>query len=184
MTSINDGALALGAGFVITTGGASWKAANLRSDIFNNYSSRVALAQAGLDERASNALRSLADKVNETLGALERFNPTRALADPTELRTHIGHVAHLLAARANLRVYFRRMLRIGPVLTFLLAVLLVCVLVALTYFSGWKHDRSIGYGGLWTAVGSLACVSVVAVYYFVLLHRFSGIEILSATNDA
>ena len=183
MSTIDGGVLALGAGFVVTTGGALWKAANLRSDVFSNYHRRVALAQAGIDERASAALRRLADKVTETLGDMERFQPEQALADPTELQTQIEDVARLLTARTHLPLYFRRMLKIGPVLMVLLAVLLISILVALTYFSGWKRARGVGYAGVWGGVASVTLISLVTAYYFSLLHRFASAEILSAVDD-
>ena len=183
MTSIDGSVLALGTGFVVTTAGALWKAANLRSEVFSNYHRRTALAQAGLDERASTALRRLAEKVNETLGELERFDPNRALADPSDLRTQINDVAQLLSTRTHLPMYFHRMLKIGPILMALLVILLVSLLIALTYFSGWKRARGLGYTGLWVAIGSLGLIGAVTAYHFSLVHRFNTAEILSVSND-
>lgn len=184
MSTIDGGALALGAGFVVTTAGALWKAANLRADVFSNYHGRLALAQAGIDERASAALRILAEKVDETLGDLDPFDPTQALADPSELQVLIEDVSRLLSARTHLPIYFRRMLQVGPLLMTLFIVLLVSVLIALTYFSGWKRARGLGYAGIWSAAGSVSLIGIVTAYYFSLLHRFSSAEILSAVADA
>jgi hypothetical protein len=181
--TVDAGVLALGSGFMVTTGGALWKAASLRSELFGSYHNRVALGQAALDERAATALRSLAERVNEVLGELERFDPHQVIADPSELQGHVETVNRVLTARPKLPRYFKGMLRVGPAFLGLLGLSLLGEAVALAYFSGWNRARRLGYAGLWTAVGSFALVAVVAVYFFTLLHRFSGAEILSADNQ-
>jgi hypothetical protein len=177
--AIDNDALGLGVVLAAADVGAIWKAANLRTDVYQNYKDRVALAQAGLDERASTELRRLAERVTQALGDLERFNPDQALGDPGALQSHIEVVSSTMIARRKLPTYFRRMLNCGPVLLAILILLLVSLLIALSYFSGWKRARDVGYVTLWTSVGLAGSATLVTAYYFSLLHRFGSAEILS-----
>jgi hypothetical protein len=181
--TIDATALSIGGTVALATVAALWKVGPLRSEVFGTYQRRVDLAQAGLDERAARALRSLAEAVNTTLGVLEAFDPDQALADPSTLRAQIDRVRELLGARIAVRRCFDRMLRVGPLLLGVLSTALVGTLLGLAYFSGWRRTRAVGYGGLWTAtVMGVIAVGIVA-YYFLLLHQFSGVEILSASDD-
>jgi len=183
MSTIDGGIVALGAGFVVTTGGGIWKAASLRSDVFKEYQSRVALAQAALDERAAKELRELAIEVNRALGDLDRFDPHQALADPSTLQAHVNVVNRALTARRKLPRYFRAMLRCGPSLLALLSLLMVGVLLAFSYFTGWKRDREVGYIGLWASLILVLASVLVSAWYFALLYRFTSAEVFSAEGN-
>lgn len=177
--TIDAGALSLGVGALIATAGGLWKSARLRSDLIAEFQGRMALAQAALDERAASDLRSLSERVNRVLGALESFDPHQALADPAELQAHVDHVSRVLKARKRLPRCFRRMLAIGPALTILLALLIASIATVLTYFSGWSRSRTVGYIGLRASGFLLLCSALTAAYYFLQLHLFSKAEVLA-----
>jgi hypothetical protein len=184
VTHIDSGVVALGALLVLTFGAAAWKAGSLRSDIVEKYQPRVSIAQSGLDEKARVSLQRLALRVSETLGGLDAgFTPSDAIADPGELLDLVNSVAGALKARSRLPQFFQRLLIVGPVLAGLLAGTVVSVVVTFAYFSGWSRLRLMGLIGLYTTIVLVVSVSLVAVIYFVLLHRFSSAELLS-TKDA
>lgn len=168
---------------VLATIGALWKAAKLRSDVFAEFQTRVALAQSGLDELAAIALRNLAFTASRLLGDLDsdgRLRPLRVIGDPGELKHQVNLVDRALRARERIPRYFRHLLLVGPVLVVLLVVLLVGELATLSYFSGWRRQRLVGYVGLWMSLSAAGLAVLAGGYYVWLLHRFSGAEILSA----
>lgn len=184
MRNINASVVGLGSGLLLATVSALWKAAGFRSNVIKEFQSRVALAQAGLDERAAEALRKLADRVNEVLGALDEFDPNQALADPRDLQAYVATAQRYLKARRRLPIYFRGLLRVGPILVVLLTLLIVGWLVTFAYFSGWSRNRTMGYVALWASLAVVGAVGLVTVYCIVCQQRFSGAEILSmGTNE-
>lgn len=179
MTTIDGGVVALGAGFAVTAAGALWKAATLRADVVTQYRDRVDLAQAALDERAAESLRNMAQHINAVLGDMERFDPHRAVGDPSRLLGYVKDVDKVLSARRRLPKYLKGLLSIGPMLTVLCGGLVVADLVALSYFSGWSRARGVGFGGMWAGLALLALSAAVVMRYVYLMHRFSGAEVLA-----
>jgi hypothetical protein len=184
MRTIDGGVVALGVTLIGASIGFSWKAANLKSDIVNNFNTRVAIAQAGLDERAASLLRLLARRVNQVLGDLNRFNPDEALSDPSELQGYVETVSKVLTARRKLPDYFARMLAVGPRLLVLFGTLDVSLLVAFSYFTGFNRARTIGFVGMWTSIFASLIACALCIHYFVTLHRFAGAEVLSIGEEA
>jgi hypothetical protein len=180
---VDGGVVALLATLVLATAGFFWRAATLKSYVYKEYSTRLSLALAGLDECAAAGLRRLAGQVNEALGDASTFDPDRALGDPGPLKDSVDFVSKALAAKRRLPRYFSRMLRVGPLLMVALVVVLAGEILALTYFSGWKRDRAVGYVGVWLATlfGAVAIVGVALFAYW--LQRFSTAEVLSSSSS-
>ena len=136
MRAIDGGVVALGTVFALSNAGGLWKAASLRPDVFKEYHSRMALAQAALDERAATELRLLAVEVNQALGDLERFDPHLALGDPSTLQSHVEAVDRALTTRRKLPRYVGSMLQCGPALMAILSLLMVGLFATFSYFTG------------------------------------------------
>lgn len=183
MTTIHPAPLAVGIPVALGIVGALWKLSQYRSDTIDRYRPRVALAQAGLDDKASTALRTLAEKTNEILGGLEsHFDPLRALGDPATLRGLVADVDRLLREHQRLPRYYRSLQLIGPTLIVVLIPEFICVLVVLSYFSGWKDDRLPAYVCLWIGIGLVAIAAVVLAIHIYLSWRFSHAEALSESE--
>ena len=180
MTHVNPTVVALGVALVLAFGAGVWKAGSLRSDLIAVYQPRLILAQAGLDEKARVGLQRLAVRVSDALGGLDQqFVPSDVLADPSELLDLVASITNALNARRRLPKYLKGLLKIGPTLVTLLSVAIVSLIVTFAYFSGWSNERSMGLAGLYTTVVLVIAVAATASCYFVLLHLFSGAEILA-----
>lgn len=183
MRSVDAGVVGVGVAIVLATIGALWRAARLRADVFSEFQTRTTLAQSGLDERASSALRELALTASRLVGDLDadgRLRPLKVIGDPAELKDQVELFDRALRARERIPRYFQHLLLVGPVLVVVLGILVVGELATLSYFSGWKRQRLVGYVGLWTSLGATGLAVVAGGYYAWLLQRFSGAEILSA----
>lgn len=183
MRNVDAGMVGVGAAMVLATIGALWKVARLRADVFAEFHTRTALAQSGLDERAATALRELALTASRLVGDIDtdgRLRPLNVIGDPAELKHQVGLFDRALRARERIPRYFERLLLVGPVLVVVLSILLLGELATLSYFSGWRRQRVVGYVGLWTSLGAAGLAVVAGGYYAWLLQRFSGAEILSA----
>jgi hypothetical protein len=187
MKHVDPAVVGLGAAICIPLAIAIWRASSLRSDMFRNFQPRLALAQAGLDNNASDALRQLADRVNGLLGSNigleENFNPVQALADPGELRVIVDRVSAFMGARRRIPRHYRGLLLVGPLLLVTLIPTLLASLVALSYFTGLFRDRLVGYVGLWVGVGAFIASCVVGGMHMYCQMRFSGAELLSAPGS-
>jgi hypothetical protein len=183
MRTIDGGLVALGVTLMGTSGAFTWKVASMKAEVVSEYKTRVALAQAGLDEHASASLRQPARRVNQVLGDLDRFDPNEALGDPAELRGFVDRVSRVLDARRALPGYFLQMLNTGPRLLLLLGVLNLGLPVTFSYYSGLHRVRLVG------AVGVVVCVVVaivacyVSVRHFLTLHRFASAEVSAMSDD-
>jgi hypothetical protein len=188
MRHVNPAVVGVGVAICVPIAVAIWRASNLRSDTFKNFQPRLALAQAGLDNNAAEALRQLADRVNGVLGSgvglEENFNPSLALADPGELRVLVDRVSVFMQARRQIPRHYRGLLLVGPLLLGAFVPMLISSLVALSYFTGIFRDREVGYVGVWITVGAffLACL-IGALHIFCQL-RFSRAELLSAPGSS
>jgi hypothetical protein len=184
MRHVNPAVVGVGVAICVPIAVAIWRASSLRSDTFRNFQPRLDLAQAGLDNNASEALRRLADRVNGVLGSgvglEDNFNPTLALGDPGELRVLVDRVSGFMKARRQIPRHYRGLLLVGPLLLVTLVPMLASSVVALSYFTGLFRDRTVGYVGVWVAAGTIVAACSVLSLHIVCQMRFSRAELLSA----
>lgn len=183
MRTIDGGVVALGVTLIGASSAFTWKAAVMKADVVDRFKTRVALAQAGLDEHASESLRQLARRVNKVLGDLDTFDPEEALGDPAELREYVDRVSSVLDARRAMPGYFGTMLKTGPRLLVLLCALDLALPATFSYYSGLHRVRPVGTIGLLvcSAVAAVACL--ISVRHFVTLHRFASAEVSAMRSD-
>lgn len=179
MTSVDANVVGVGVAFFGLVGMAIWKAGELRSKVVEKFKTRQVLASAELDEHAANVLRTLAKRVNEMLGDIQNATPTQVIHDPAELQSYVGSVNSVLKANRRLPDIYKQMTRTGPRLVILLTGLLITSIGAFSYFAGFHRLRLSGYVCMWTALGFLAISATVGGHFILLLHRFSGAELLS-----
>lgn len=184
MRSIDGGIVALGVTLVGASTAFTWKAALMKADVVDKFKTRMRLAQAGLDEHASESLRRLAKRVNRVLGELDSFDPDDALGDPAELRDYVDQVSNALDERRALPGYFATMLKTGPRLLGLLCVLDVALLATFSYYSGIHRVRPVGTVGVGvcTVVAIAACF--LSLRHFVTLHRFASAEVSAMSEES
>jgi hypothetical protein len=180
MKTVNSGVLAVAAAAMLANAGAIWKSIGFKSYIIKEYQTRLSLAQSGLDEVLAETLRILVERVNEVLGLFtNKFDPERALADPSRLQTLVSDVTALYNARQNLPRYYRGLLRVGPIAFYILGGLLISTGLAFSYFTGLARDRIPGYVGLWASLALLAAGGAAVVYYRIVQSKFDKAELLS-----
>lgn len=181
--TVDGGVVALGSGLAVASCTALWKVSTLRSDLVANFGPRRSLAETGLDEKAARQLKVLMVQVTEVIGTLDKFDPTKVPGDPREIERSVGQVARLLAARRRVHRWFDWMLPVGPALIVLLLLFVPADLLAVSYFSGWRRARTVGLVGLWTSVVLVVLIAVIFIIHCVLMHLFSGAEVLAQPED-
>jgi hypothetical protein len=179
---VNIEILALGTAVLLALLGALWKACGLRGDLFEKWNPRISLAEAGLSNKAAQALVELHEQVNQLLFPAPgvRFDPLKLVADPDSLRASVNQFLYLLDVRSRLARQFNLLLRVGPLLRL---GLLMSVLAAVAFFSQSSHV--IKMSPLYPVAIVLGCPGAVIIclafgLYMYLQQKLSGAEILSS----
>lgn len=175
--------VAIGVTALLALGPAIFKAANLRGDVNNKWSSRVDLAVVALDEKTVVELRELRDEINEVLPEPDApFDPAQAIVDPAPLSARVERTAEYYERRVGMERNLDRVRRLGRVFVTSLSMIAVGVVPLTVYYSDlleWEWMRWAGLALL--GVGLVALISAATVY-IVCVDRLSGAEILADTG--
>jgi hypothetical protein len=109
---------------------------------------------------------------------------TTTTADPSELRAVVQQYLGVTDASAHMRPWFRRLLRVGPYMIVCLAVGVVAVAMAFSYFAGFSRARTVGYVGAGLAAVAALGVAAVWIFYVYLQEKLGTAEILSNSELA
>lgn len=171
-----------GATALLVLGGAIFKAANLRGDANNKWSSRVDLAAVALDEKTIAELRKLGDEIETVMPDQNRpFDPAQAIIDPSPLSERVERTAKYYRARVRMASDLNHVRQLGRLFVASLLLLAVGVTLLTVYYAeligwGWMPWAGGGSGGL----GLLVLVAG-GVTYIVCVDRLSSAEILAET---
>lgn len=176
------GVIAIGVGALCVLAPAIFKAANLRGDSNNKWSSRVDLAAVALDEKTVVELRELRDETDTVLPPADApFDPSQAIVDPSPLSERVERTAKYYRARVRMQRDLHRVCRLGRVFVVSLTMIAIAAALLPAYYAelldwGWMRWVGVSLG----AVGLLALI-VGGVVYVVCVDRLSGAEMLADT---
>lgn len=159
--------------------GGLFKAATLKTDLFNKWQGRADDMYAGLTQGAIRLLLTVQEETITLLGGPgAAFQPNTFTADPGPLVARVSRFQAAMKARDRLQRRLRWLLRLGPWLVTLASVYLAGWLLASIYFVGLNHGTWLRDTGLGLA-GSAAVAALVAVATYVyLVGRLSSTEVL------
>lgn len=159
--------------------GGLWKAASLKSDIFNKWQDRADEMRAGLTEGAVRLLLAVQEETIDLLGGPSAgFEPSTFTADPGPLVARVSRFQAAMRARDRLARRLRLLLRVGPALVLIAAFYLVGWGAASVYFVGWNEGAWLRNIGLAISFTAGAAALVVIAFYVHLILRMSSTEVL------
>lgn len=182
--SINAGdqaaIIGVGAAAVLVLVPALVKAANLRGDTNNKWSSRIDLAGIALDEKAAVALHTLRDDIDNLMPD-DPFEPGRVIVDPSPLNERVEMTGKYYRARVRMQKDLSLVLRLGRVCVGALTTLIVAVVLLTVFFAELWHADTLRWAGF--ALGALASVLLACSggTYVFCVDRLSSSEILAET---
>jgi hypothetical protein len=172
--------IGVGSAVVLVLAGGLVKAASLRGDMNQKWSSRIDLAAVALDEKTVFELKQLRDEIDTVMPADDAlFEPGQAIADPSPLSARVEKTAKFYRARVRMEKDLRRLVGLGRVAVGALTGLIIAVLFLTLHYaelSGWRWMRWAGFG-----LGTVATVILIAVglVYTVCVDQLSSSEILA-----
>jgi hypothetical protein len=178
---VDSGVVGVAVAVLAVLAASAWKAAALRSDLISDWSQRIDLAKAGLEERAVEVLVEIQVQISAVvLRPGEPFDPARAIADPAGLRSHVDKYIAVMDARDGLRTRLRAILKVGPVLFWLLVAEIVVVAVCSSYYCGFHRERMVGQMSMLIALLIAILLAATFARFAINLNRLSRAEILAA----
>jgi hypothetical protein len=176
------GVVALGVTSLLVIGPAIFKAANLRGDTSNKWSTRVDIAVVALDEKIVSELSELRDEAEDVLAPVNApFDPAQAIVDPSPLSERVGRTAKYYAARVRMKNDLVRVRRLGRVFVMSLSMLALAIVPLTLYYADLvRWDPSWWAGVILGALGLVGLI-VATFIYIVCVDRLSGAEILADT---
>jgi uncharacterized membrane protein YqjE len=170
----------IGVGSLLVIGPAILKAANVKGDTNDKWSTRVALAVVALDDKIVGELGELRKETEHLLVPADApFDPGQAIVDPSPLSARVERTARYYAARVRMESDLARARRLGMVFVVSLSMLAIAVVLLTLFYAElvtWDPIRWAGVG-----VGGAGLVALIAagVVYIVCMDHLSGDEILA-----
>ncbi|MBV9193882.1 MAG: hypothetical protein JO168_07020 [Solirubrobacterales bacterium] len=180
-----DPAAVVGVGLavILALGAALWKAGNLRGEVNRAWAQRVDAVTTALTDRALDELQALRRETDRLLGDPDAENPPLlASVDPAPLVRRAEAVARYAQTRDRLDGYFRRLLRLAPLLIPTLIVLILSTALLTLYYSKIEHFADFRLAGLITLVGGGVVGVILFALYLIAEHRLSGAELLGGSR--
>lgn len=176
--------LSLGLVLLLAVLAAVWRMASLRGETFDKWRQRVALAEAGLSERAAEELRHMQIEISRLVGTEAQFDPSRVVADPGDLLAGVLRLKRLIEKRDRVQHRFRLLLLLGPIFFWTLLTLAVGIVLTIIYHGGLASNSLLGDVGIAICAVSGAIVVICFGVYAYLQQFLSGAEILSASKGS
>lgn len=159
---------------------ALFRAATMRGDLSERWTTRVEVAEAGLAERATNEALMLQDEIAGLIGAGSSSPPLLATVDPNPLAHRAADFQKTLIVGNRLPAYFRWLLRLGP------AAIVIASFFILSLAAVFLNNSELIESGL-LRVGGIV-LGITAVFFGLLLfaafiflnQKLSGAEIRSS----
>jgi hypothetical protein len=176
----SDQAAIIGAGAaaVLVLSGGIFKAANLRGDTNNKWSSRIDLAAIALDEKAAIALQKLRDDIDDLMPD-DPFEPGRAIVDPSPLSERVEMTGKYYRARVRMEKDLTLVLRLGRFFVVALTALVLAVVMLTLYFAQLCDWWEIHWAGFVLGGVAVAIIVGAGASYVFCVDRLSSSEILA-----
>ena len=166
---------------LIALGAATWKAASMRGSQHENWSTRVSVLKAGLDEKAIRELENLRGNIDELLGA-EDDAPVAAIADPASLLQSVRRFDKMMRVHKRVDSHFRWLLRLGNFLVIAMLLMIVGVVGGVLILSNLVNITWLWSGSL-VLLGLGFTLTVVCFFvYWTLQNKLSNAEELAQAN--
>ena len=157
----------------------------MKGEVTDKWGDRVRIAEAGLEELASQSLNKLRNQLEEIADTEGSFNPRNVVANPATLRQSVRQFQKYLRVMERTPIYFRIMLALGPILTICCILLVAFGAIILTSWSGvqvtgYEEAQAIAYK--YCVIGFLAVLGVSTIaflIYVISVSLVSSAEVLS-----
>lgn len=176
-----DPATVVGVGIaaLVALGAALWKAASLRGDVHESWSTRVDAATSALTDRAIDELQALRRETDKLLGDPEGASPpVLATVDPAPLVRRAEAVARYSDARKRIDGHLRRLLRVAPLLIPALIAVAISTILLTVYFAEIGHYQGVLVAGIGTFIVGAVTGAILFGFYLHAQHGLSGAEML------
>lgn len=174
--------IGIGVAALLVIGPAIFKAANVKGDTNNKWSTRVDLAVVALDEKIVAELGEIGSATRSLLPPDDApFDPLVAIVDPSPLSERIERTATYYAARVRMRNNLSRARRLGRTFVASLSMLAVGVVVLTLYYAELVRWDPLWWVGIVVGGAGLAVLSAAAVVYIVCMDHLADDEILADT---
>lgn len=150
-----------------------WKLSGLKAETHSKWYKRVSLMEAGLDELASNKLLVLRAKIEDLLDSRGKFDPTKVVEDPADLKAPAKVFLSMIRKRRRVRLYFLVMLNVIQLLMFSCAGLLVGAITVFIHFTELVEASWVIKGGYWVA-GACSAAALACFILFVTCQYLLG----------
>lgn len=151
--------LFMGVGLLMTTLPALIKLSGMKAAVHRDWSDRVTLAESGFDEVATKKLKILQQGISNHLDPEDNFDPTKVVENPAKLLGMVRIFVKVIRRKNRIRLYFRLMIHLIPVMFICTLVTLVSGLFLFFYtgpdvpgpllqLSQWVFVLSLAIGGL------------------------------------
>jgi len=174
----------IGVAALLVIGPAIFKAANVKGDTNNKWSTRVDLALVALDDKIVRELAEIGSATALLLPPADApFDPVQAIVDPSPLSERVERTADYYAARVRMPKDLARACKLGRKFVASLSMLAIGI-VPLTLF----YAELITWGPLrWAGVAlsgiGLITLIVASIIYIICMDRLSDDEILADTSS-
>lgn len=149
-----------------------WKLSGLKAETHSKWYQRVSLIEAGLDELASNKLLVLRAKIEDLLDSRGKFDPTKVVEDPANLKAPAKVFLSLIKKRRKVKLYFSVMLHVIQLLMFSCVGLMMGVITVFFHFTQLVEASWLIRGGYWVAgvsgVAAVACFVLFVTCQYLL----------------
>jgi anti-sigma-K factor RskA len=174
--------IGIGVASLLVIGPAIFKAANVKGDTNNKWSTRVDLALVALDDKIVRELGELRNETDHLLAPVDApFDPAQAIVDPSPLSARVERTALCYAARVRMRTDLDRARRLGRVFVVSLSMLAVAVVLLTLFYAELVTWDPLRWAGV--VVGGIGLIALIAatVVYVVCMDHLSDDEILADT---
>jgi len=159
---------------------ALYRAATMRGDLSEQWSTRVEVAEAGLADRATTEALRLQDEIADLIGSGSSSPPRLATVDPTPLAHRAADFQKTLITGNRLPMYFRWLLRLGPAAIGIAAAFLVALAAVFLDNSELVMSALLRIGGIVLGITTVVLGLVLFAAFIFLNQRLSGAEIRSS----
>lgn len=172
----------IGVAALLVIGPAIFKAANVKGDTNNKWSTRVDLALVALDDKIVRELTEIHSATASLLpSANAPFDPVQAIADPSPLSERIERTAVYYAARVRMTNDLARACKLGrKFIASLSMIASATVLLTLFYAELIKWDP-LRWAGVTAGGTGLIALIASSIVYIICMDHLSDDEILADT---
>jgi hypothetical protein len=156
---------------------ALYRAATMRGDLSEQWSTRVEVAEAGLADRATTEALKLQDEIADLIGSEP---PRLATVDPAPLAHRAADFQKTLIIGNRLPMYFQWLLRLGPAAIGIAAAFLLALAAVFLDNAEIVMSELLRVGGIVLGIAAVVLGLILFAAFIFLNQRLSGAEIRSS----